>query len=129
MIRGLRELNKTVLLTTHYMDEAEYLADRVAVIAAGKIVAEGTPDELRSSYHDTHISFRADSMPALPPSLGATLNKGRVVIESSAPTKALHELTSWATQQGIELEDLRVAPSSLEDVYLRLTAEPDGSGE
>ena len=129
MIQGLRDLNKTVLLTTHYMDEAEYLADRVAVIAAGKIVAEGTPDELRSRASDSHISFRAASLPAgLPASLDARLANGRVVMESAAPTRTLHELTTWATQQGIELEDLRVAPLSLEDVYLQLTADSEGDG-
>ncbi|HVP04780.1 MAG TPA: ABC transporter ATP-binding protein [Dehalococcoidia bacterium] len=129
VIRGLRELNKTVLLTTHYMDEAEQLADHVAVIAAGRIVAEGTPDELRAGARDTQISFRAESLPdGLPPSLAATLKDGRAVIESPAPTRALHELTSWATQRGIELQDLRVAPLSLEDVYLKLTAESEASG-
>jgi ABC-2 type transport system ATP-binding protein len=129
MIRSLRDLNKTVLLTTHYIDEAEYLADRVAIIAAGKIVAEGTPDELRSSHHDTRISFRTGMLNAMPPTLGATADNGRVVIESSTPTSKLHELTTWATQQGVELEDLRVAPISLEDVYLQLTAEPEASAE
>ena len=129
MIQGLRDLNKTVLLTTHYMDEAEYLADRVAVVAAGQIVAEGTPDELRSRASDTHISFRSASIPAgLPASLGATMANGRIVMESPSPTRVLFELTSWATQQGIELEDLRVSPLSLEDVYLQLTAEPEGDG-
>jgi ABC-2 type transport system ATP-binding protein len=126
MIRTLRDLNKTVLLTTHYIDEAEFLADRVAIIAKGKIVAEGRPDELRAQSKDTRISFRG-TVSALPPALGATADNGRVVIESSSPTHTLHELTTWATQQGIELEDLRVTPLSLEDVYLDLTGSEIGS--
>lgn len=129
MIKSLRDLNKTVLLTTHYIDEAEYLADRVAIIAAGKIVAEGTTGELRSSHRDTRISFRSGALTALPPSLGATTDNGRAVIESSTPTRTLHELTTWATQQGVELEDLRVSPISLEDVYLQLTTEPGAGAE
>jgi ABC-2 type transport system ATP-binding protein len=128
MIRGLKSLGKTVLLTTHYMDEAEQLADRVAIIVGGRIVAEGTPDELRHRYTDNIISFRANSMPAgVPSSLNATLDGGCVVIRAAQPTAAVHELTSWATQQNIELEDLRVAPLSLEDVYLRLAAEAEGT--
>jgi len=128
MIRGLKSLGKTVLLTTHYMDEAEHLADRVAIIVGGRIVAEGTPDELRYRYADNVISFRADTIPpGVPASLNATMEDGRVVIRAARPTEALYELTSWATQQGIELEELRVAPLSLEDVYLRLAAEAEGA--
>jgi ABC-2 type transport system ATP-binding protein len=128
MIRGLKSLGKTVLLTTHYMDEAEQLADRVAIIVGGRIVAEGTPDELRHRYTDNIISFRAEATPAgLPASLNATHEGGRILIRAARPTEALYQLTSWATQQEIELEDLRVAPLSLEDVYLRLTAEEEGA--
>jgi ABC-2 type transport system ATP-binding protein len=125
MVRTLRTLDKTVLLTTHYMDEAEHLADQVAVIAKGQIVAEGTPDELRARAHDTRISFRGP-VEGLPAALGANTENGRVVIESSAPTRTLHELTAWATRQDIELEDLRVTPVSLEDVYLQLTGSEAG---
>jgi len=127
MIQGLRELGTTILLTTHYLDEAEYLADRTAIILGGRIVAEGTPDELRSRYTDTAISWRCAELPAgLPPSLGATLNNGRAVIQSPRPTQVLHELTAWATGQAIELDDLRVSPHSLEDVYLQLSEESAG---
>ncbi len=121
VIHNLRELRKTVLLTTHYIDEADFLADRVAIIASGRIVAEGTPAEIRARHRGTRISFigKADGLPA---ALSAFGENGRVVIESSAPTQALHDLTTWATQQNVELLDLRVSPISLEDVYLELTA-------
>lgn len=123
MIRELKALGKTIMLTTHYIDEAEQLADSVAIIVGGQIVAEGTPDELRQRYTDNVISFRADSAPPdLPPTLNARLEDGRVVIRGARPTEALHLLTGWAMQQGIELEDLRAAPISLEDVYLKLAA-------
>ena len=129
MIQGLKSLGKTVLLTTHYIEEAENLADRVAIIAAGRIVAEGEPDELRSRTKDTVISFRAESVPAgLPPSLATTVEHGRVVMRSTDPTEALYQLTSWARAADVTLEDLRAAPLSLEDVYLRLSdaAEEEG---
>jgi ABC-2 type transport system ATP-binding protein len=130
MIRGLRALGKTVLLTTHYMDEAEQLADRVAIIASGHIVAEGTPDELRHRFEQNIISFRATAIPdRLNPSLGAKLEDGRVVIRTDRPTSAVHELTAWALQQGLELDDLRVAPLSLEDVYMLLVGESEGASE
>jgi ABC-2 type transport system ATP-binding protein len=122
MIQGLKSLGKTVLLTTHYIEEAENLADRVAIIAAGRIVAEGTPDELRSRTKDTLISFRAESVPGgLPPSLTATVEHGRVVVSTTDPTEALYTLTSWARGANVTLEDLRAAPLSLEDVYLQLS--------
>ena len=106
MIRGLRELGKTVLLTTHYLEEAEQLADRVAVVNAGRIVAHGTPAELTSAQK-TEIRYRED---------------GRVVtVETDEPTRVLHELTSRAVASGRELDGLEVRPRSLEDVYLALT--------
>ena len=107
MIRSLRSLGKTVLLTTHYLDEAEQLADRVAVLREGQIVALGTPAELVAGAKETEIRYRAD---------------GRdVVVRTEEPTRVLHELTGEALGAGRELEGLHVRRPSLEEIYLSLT--------
>ncbi len=108
-IRGLRGLGKTILLTTHYLDEAEQLADRVAVLAQGRIVASGTPAELTGSVPATEIRYRE--------------NGREVVLETDEPTRALHELTAKALADNRELEGLVVRRPSLEEVYLSLTEE------
>jgi ABC-2 type transport system ATP-binding protein len=108
MIRGLRALGKTILLTTHYLDEAQQLADRVAVLRDGEIVTEGTPGELVASSR-TEIRYREN---------------GEVkIVATDEPTRVLHELTSRAVAQGRELEELEVRRRSLEDVYLELLRE------
>ncbi len=107
MIRSLRELGKTVLLTTHYLDEAEQLADRVAVLRKGEIVALGTPRELTSRQSATEIRYRR--------------NGREVVVQTDEPTQTLHELTGEALASGVELEGLQVLKPSLEDIYLDLT--------
>ncbi len=109
MIRALRSLGKTILLTTHYLDEAEQLADRVAVLREGRIVSEGTPAELTGTAVETEIRYRRDET--------------EVVLHTTEPTKLLHELTSQAIAEGRELEGLTVRRPTLEDVYLTLTAE------
>ena len=111
MIRSLRELGKTVLLTTHYLDEAEQLADRVAVLRQGEIVALGTPRELTSGAAATEIRYRRDGR--------------EVVVETHEPTKTLHELTGEALAVGVELEGLEVLKPSLEDIYLDLTGDQE----
>ncbi len=111
MIRSLRELGKTVLLTTHYLDEAEQLADRVAVLRKGEIVALGTPRELTSRVAATEIRYRRDGR--------------EVVVETHEPTKTLHELTGEALAVGAELEGLEVLKPSLEDIYLDLTGDQE----
>ena len=130
VIDGLRSLGKTILLTTHYMDEAQNLADRVAVIAAGQIVAEGTPDTLAGrDVGDAVVSFRApDGVLAadLPLPEGADRSNGRVSFSSATPTRDLAPLIAWASQQGVELEGLTVTRRSLEDVYLELTRTEGG---
>ena len=126
MIAGLRELGKTILLTTHYMDEAERLSDCLAVIADGRIVAGGTVTSLREQRTGTVITFRAASG-ILDGLESRRLDDGRVTIETDEPTRVLHQLTSRAADAGLQLEELRVAPVSLEDIYLELTASDKAS--
>jgi ABC-2 type transport system ATP-binding protein len=129
MIVNLRTLGKTVFLTTHYMEEAQQLADRVAIIVSGKLVAEGPPKTLaRRDAAGLRITFRPPSgAPALPSSLGSSSTTDGDVVElrPAEPMRALHELTGWAIANGIELEDLHVARPTLEDVYLELTKEAE----
>ncbi len=132
MVKDLQSVGKTVFLTTHYLDEAQYLADRVAIIARGRIVADGPPGELIGRDAATTITFRLPpGSHELPEALrdGATLKNGRITIETPEPTSTLHDLTGWATERSIELEGLTVARSSLEDVYLRLTKEVETEAE
>jgi ABC-2 type transport system ATP-binding protein len=110
-IASLRELGKTILLTTHYLEEAERLSDRVAVVRDGEIVALGPPSELTSTLPATEIRYRR--------------NGQEVVMQTEEPTKLLHELTSEALAAGRELEGLQVRRASLEDVYLSLTKEEE----
>jgi ABC-2 type transport system ATP-binding protein len=106
-IRSLSALGKTILLTTHYLDEVEQLADRVAVLREGRIVASGTVAELTSSTPATEIRYRR--------------NGKEVVVETEEPTRVLHELTAAALAEGEELDGLEVRRPSLEEVYLSLT--------
>ena len=108
-IRGLRELGRSILLTTHYMEEAQALADRLAILRDGRIVATGSPRELLSSAEGVEIRYRR--------------NGEELVISTDEPTSVLHELTSEALAEGIELEDIEVRRRSLEDLYLELTRE------
>ena len=107
MIRSLRSLGKTILLTTHYLDEAEQLADRVAVLREGRIVSEGTPAELTGGTQETEVRYRRDGH--------------EVVLRTTEPTRLLHQLTEEALAEGRELEGLTVRRPTLEDVYLLLT--------
>jgi ABC-2 type transport system ATP-binding protein len=124
IIRNLRDLGKTVFLTTHYMDEAQHLADRVAVIAAGRIVAEGPPDRLSGRDDATEIRFSPTPALELPDLRAATVTEnGRgVVVRTTDTTATLHTLTGWALEHGVTLDGLTVARPTLEDVYLELTA-------
>jgi ABC-2 type transport system ATP-binding protein len=128
VIAGLRQLGRTVFLTTHYMDEAEYLADRIAVLAAGHIVAEGTPQTLAGRDHMmTSISFTLpDHVQArdLPPGLSPLTEPGpggSTVVHSESPFVHLQMLGNWALGRGFDLPDLDVHRPTLEEVYLSLT--------
>ena len=123
VVKNLASLGKTVLLTTHYMDEAQYLADRVAVIAAGRIVAEGSPDTLGNRDHArAHIRYRVPDGAVPPDGLGGVSDaSGFTVVTSADPVRDLHRLTGWALEHGIDLDGLEVTRPSLEDVYLSLT--------
>jgi ABC-2 type transport system ATP-binding protein len=111
MIRGLRSLGKTILLTTHYLDEAQQLADRLAVLRDGEIVTVGTPAELVAASGPTEIRYREDGELKL--------------VQTEEPTRTLHELTGRALAEGRELQDLEVRRASLEDAYLELLREED----
>jgi ABC-2 type transport system ATP-binding protein len=108
-VRELRTLGKSIVLTTHYMEEAQRLADRVAILRDGRIVATGSPRELLTGHAAVEIRFRR--------------NGKEVVLETDEPTRVLHELTTEAIAQGLELEGLEVHRRTLEDLYLEVTRE------
>jgi ABC-2 type transport system ATP-binding protein len=105
-IRSLRSLGKTIVLTTHYLDEAQQLADRVAVLRDGRIVEIGTPSELISATREVSITYRR--------------NGEQVVLRTEEPTRVLHELTGRALEHGEEIEGLEVRRATLEEIYLSL---------
>jgi ABC-2 type transport system ATP-binding protein len=109
VIRSLKELGKTVVLTTHYLDEAQALSDRVAIVQSGRLVAVGPPAELTPASRTYRVAYTRDG--------------DRIELDTDDPTALLHKLTSEALARGEVLEDLRVTRPSLEDVYLELTAE------
>jgi ABC-2 type transport system ATP-binding protein len=128
VIKNLATLGKTVLLTTHYMDEAQYLADRVAVISAGHIVAEGDPATLADrELARARIRYRLPEGSTPPAGLaGPARDDGFTEFAPDDVTVALHKLTGWALDQKVSLDGLEVTRPSLEDVYLSLTAESPG---
>jgi ABC-2 type transport system ATP-binding protein len=139
MIANLRSLGKTIFLTTHYMDEAQWLADRVAIIARGRIVADGAPDELVGREDAAaQIAFRLPRGIAaadLPPEVASSIDDvretridGEIRLRTERPVALLNALTGWALERDLELAGLEVRRPSLEDVYLQLTGE-QGEGE
>jgi ABC-2 type transport system ATP-binding protein len=122
VIGGLRALGKTILLTTHYMEEAERLADRIVVMARGEIVADGTPATLGGRDRAAAIvSFTLPPGAGEPPLGAAVDGDGHVALRTERPMAELHELTGWALTRGLELADLEVHRPTLEDMYLELT--------
>jgi ABC-2 type transport system ATP-binding protein len=111
VVRTLKELGKTVLLTTHYLDEAQALADRVAIVKEGRIVAEGPPDQLGPGSSRYRVSYVSDG--------------GRVEHQTDDPTELLHRLTRDAIARGERLDGLEVTRPTLEEVYLELTSDAD----
>jgi ABC-2 type transport system ATP-binding protein len=111
VIRSLRSLGKTILLTTHYLDEAESLADRVAVLREGRIAAIGRPEDLTGSAPATEIRYRRDGQ--------------EVLLTTHEPTRVLHDLTAEALAGGRELEQLSVRRPTLEEIYLALTGDEE----
>jgi ABC-2 type transport system ATP-binding protein len=124
IVKNLASLGKTVFLTTHYMDEAQYLAAEVAIISNGLIVAQGPPSRLAGrDTAATRIRFRLPAGADLPEHLrsSAHVADGSIEITTEDPVRTLHELTGWALEQRIGLEALEVTRPSLEDVYLEIT--------
>ena len=130
LVKDLADLGKTVLLTTHYMDEAQFLADRVAVMARGRIVAEGTPDTI-GGRDVARATLRFRHVPGIDPpaGLGITVTvDGHLEITPDDLAVTLHNLTGWAIEHGIGLDDLQISRPSLEDVYLRAHRRPSWGG-
>jgi ABC-2 type transport system ATP-binding protein len=127
LVQNLRSLGKTILLTTHYMDEAQHLADRVAVLASGRIVAAGPPETLTGGANGRAlVRFRIpggvelSTMP-VPAGVEVELADELVTLRTEHPTRALLPLVEWASERGEELPGLTVTRPTLEDVYLELT--------
>jgi ABC-2 type transport system ATP-binding protein len=129
-IRALAALGKTVFLTTHFMDEAQALADRVAIIARGEIVASGSPNTLGARGSQASVvHFGLPEGAAPPDAIGARRAAGGAWrLETETPTRSLYDLTGWALAAGVELIGLEVSRPSLEDVYLELTREEPEEG-
>ena len=130
MISNLKSLGKTVILTTHYMDEAEYLSDRIALMVHGKIERMGTTRELINFESNTTIEFSlSDTNKLLHEAITkiAEINGNLVYIMTNSPTGILGELTHWAIENSLELNDLAVRRSSLEDLFLKVVGSEDSA--
>ena len=126
-IKSLCELGKTIFLTTHFMDEAQALADRVAVMRGGEIIASGRPDEIGGrDLRPAEIRFALPpswSLGDIPdvPSVGREIQADRVTVFTREPVVASHEITTWALEHDVELAHFSVTQPTLEDIYLELT--------
>jgi ABC-2 type transport system ATP-binding protein len=132
MIEDLRSLGTTIFLTTHYMDEAQRLSDRVAILRDGRVVALGRPDELAAGgTAETVVSFRrpdAAAIEALRANVSARLelSDGVATLRTENAQRTLHELTSWAERERVQLVGLEASRPTLENVFLELTGDSDG---
>jgi ABC-2 type transport system ATP-binding protein len=135
LVESLRGLGRTIVLTSHYMDEVQHLADRALVLAGGRIVAEGRPDSLGGATpHETVISFRfsdPDAVDRLPDDVHHLISaaNGAVTLRTAEPTRVLLRLCGWAVERNVELQGLEVTQPSLEEVYLQLTEETADDGD
>jgi ABC-2 type transport system ATP-binding protein len=130
IVKNLTGIGKTIFLTTHFMDEAQYLANRVAVIAKGRIVAEGTPGTIAGRDRmQTRIRFRLPDAQQPPSDLTGTsrLPDGSFEIRTENATKVVHDVTAWALERGFVFDVLEVSQPSLEDVYIELTGGEEGT--
>ncbi len=121
IIKNLKTDGTTVVLTTHYMEEAEYLADTVALMNHGKLVSQGSLSDLKISNNQTSITFKFDESPTkLPADIQeiSKISEGMVLINTESPTAVLADLTGWAISEGIELKNLEVSRQTLEEIYL-----------
>ena len=124
MLTNLKQSGTTIFLTTHYMEEAEMLADQVAFIIDGKIVEQGSVESLTRKGHGTTITFYLPNSVAIPPTISEAEKRsdGGISILTDTPTKELASLTRWALETGTDLHDLQVRKASLEDVFFKLTS-------
>ncbi len=130
LVEGLTALGKTILLTTHYLDEAQHLADRIIVLNEGRIVAEGTPETLGAARPITTVRFSIPDPRDLPVTGDGPEVKGnKVTYRTADPTADLYTLTRWATRRGVELAGLEVTRPSLEDIYLDIVNEAGSEGQ
>ena len=135
LVESLRGLGRTIVVTSHYMDEVQHLADRALVLAAGRVVAEGRPDSLGGpASHESVISFRfsePDAVHRLPDDvyrLIAAAN-GAVTLRTPEPTRVLLRLCGWAVERNLELQGLEVTHPSLEEIYLQLNEDAANDGD
>jgi ABC-2 type transport system ATP-binding protein len=130
IVRNLTDIGKTIFLTTHFMDEAQYLAKRVAVIAKGEIVAEGTPTSLAGRDRmKTTVRFRLPAGAPTPPDWGQGPGPdGHFTLHTGDATRTAHDLTGWALEHGLSFDSFEVSQPTLEDVYIELTGGEEGRG-
>jgi ABC-2 type transport system ATP-binding protein len=130
IVRNLTDIGKTIFLTTHFMDEAQYLAKRVAVIAKGEIVAEGTPTSLAGRDRmKTTVRFRLPAGAPTPPDWGQGPGPdGHFTLHTDDATRTAHDLTGWALEHGLSFDSFEVSQPTLEDVYIELTGGEEGRG-